>query len=215
MWRHSSRTEPLGPLSIHVIAPEKLGRGLAVSSRAPIGPGYLRRRPTCTDNPNLRGLGSIVLGDFPGGGRTWIHVVVSTWTDNSGNGSALNKLKSTRCPSSVVMMELSCFLKRMSAKAMVAAHGELRGGRTGEWRRTDRTLGSIRRDGFQSIWVRSTGKCGLPPSTWEDGGRHDSVKARGRSSVWRTQTETVQAGRDDPDDRSVVRAHLVVHGLPP
>ena len=146
MWRHSSSTEPLGPLSIHVIAPEKLGRGLAVSSRAPIGPGYLRRRPTCTDNPNLRGLGSIVLGDFPGGGRTWIHVVVSTWTDNSGNGSALNKLKSTRCPSSVVLMELSCFLKRMSAKAMVAAHGELRGGRTGEWRRTERPLGSIRRD---------------------------------------------------------------------
>ena len=56
--------------------------------------------------------------DIPGRGRTQIQVV-PTWTDNRGNGSALNKLMSTRFPSSAVVMELSGYLKRMSAKAVV------------------------------------------------------------------------------------------------
>ena len=42
--------------------------------------------------------------------------VVPTWTDNRLNGSALNKLLSTKFPPSAVVMELSCYLKRMTAK---------------------------------------------------------------------------------------------------
>ena len=45
--------------------------------------------------------------------------MVPTWTDNRENGSALNKLMSTKFPSSAVVMELSCYLKRMAAKASV------------------------------------------------------------------------------------------------
>ena len=52
------------------------------------------------------------------GSRTKVQVV-PTWTDNRENGSALNKLMSTKFPSSAVVMELSCYLKRMAAKAAV------------------------------------------------------------------------------------------------
>ena len=45
--------------------------------------------------------------------------MVPTWTDNRGNGWALNKLMWTKFPSSAVVMELSCYLKRMAAKASV------------------------------------------------------------------------------------------------
>ena len=48
----------------------------------------------------------------------WTKVqVVPTWTDSRGNGSALNKLMSTKFPSSAVVMELSRYLKRVAAKA--------------------------------------------------------------------------------------------------
>ena len=60
----------------------------------------------------------LFFGDEPKKGRTKVQVV-PTWTGNRGNGSALNKLMSTKCPSSAVVMELSCYLKRMSAKASV------------------------------------------------------------------------------------------------
>ena len=45
--------------------------------------------------------------------------VMPTWTDNRGNGAALNKLMSTRFLASAVIMELACYLKRMSIKALV------------------------------------------------------------------------------------------------
>ena len=45
--------------------------------------------------------------------------MVRTWTDNRGNWSALNKLMSTKFPSSVFVVELTCYLKRMAAKASV------------------------------------------------------------------------------------------------
>ena len=60
----------------------------------------------------------LFFGDTPGTGCTRVQVE-PTWTDNRGNGSALNKLMSTRFPSSAVIVELSCYLKRMSAKAIV------------------------------------------------------------------------------------------------
>ena len=40
--------------------------------------------------------------------------VAPTWTDNRGNGSALNKLMTTRFPASAVLMELSEHMRRMS-----------------------------------------------------------------------------------------------------
>ena len=45
--------------------------------------------------------------------------MIPSFTDNRGNGSALNKLMTNRYPSSAVVMELPCYLKRMSVKAVV------------------------------------------------------------------------------------------------
>ena len=45
--------------------------------------------------------------------------VVPTWTDNRGNGSLLNKLMTTRFPSSAVVMELAAFMKKRRLKATV------------------------------------------------------------------------------------------------
>ena len=42
-----------------------------------------------------------------------------TWTDNRGNGSALNKLMTTKFPACAVLMELSAYMKRMSMKVVV------------------------------------------------------------------------------------------------
>ena len=42
-----------------------------------------------------------------------------TWTDNRGNGSALNKMMTTRYPSSAVLMEMAVFMKRHRLKALV------------------------------------------------------------------------------------------------
>ena len=71
----------------------------------------------------------LFFGDEPKQRRTKVQVV-PTWSDNRGNGSALNKLMSTKFPSSAVVMELSCHLSRMAAKASVEwapAVGKLRG----------------------------------------------------------------------------------------
>ena len=45
--------------------------------------------------------------------------VAPTWTDNRGNGSALNKLMTTKFPASAVLMELAAYMKRMSIKVVV------------------------------------------------------------------------------------------------
>ena len=45
--------------------------------------------------------------------------MIPSFTDNRGNGSALNKLMTNKYPSSAVVMELSCYLKRMGIKAVV------------------------------------------------------------------------------------------------
>ena len=42
-----------------------------------------------------------------------------TWTDNRGNGSALNKLMSTRYPVNALLMELACHCKHTGTKAIV------------------------------------------------------------------------------------------------
>ena len=46
-------------------------------------------------------------------------MVAPTWTDNRGNGSALNKLMSTKFPASAVLMELATYTKRMGMKVLV------------------------------------------------------------------------------------------------
>ena len=45
--------------------------------------------------------------------------LVRTFTDNRGNCSALNKLMSTRFPSSALLTELSVFLKKRKIKVLV------------------------------------------------------------------------------------------------
>ena len=46
-------------------------------------------------------------------------MVAPTWTDNRGNGSALNKLMSTKFPTSAVLMELATYTKKMGMKVLV------------------------------------------------------------------------------------------------
>ena len=46
-------------------------------------------------------------------------MVAPTWTDNRGNGSALNKLMSTKFPASAVLMELATYTKKMGMKVLV------------------------------------------------------------------------------------------------
>ena len=46
--------------------------------------------------------------------------LVPTWTDNRGNGSALNKLMSTRYPASALLMELASHMKHEKIKASVS-----------------------------------------------------------------------------------------------
>ena len=45
--------------------------------------------------------------------------VAPTWTDNRGNGSALNKMMTPYFPASAVLMELSEHMRRMSQKVLV------------------------------------------------------------------------------------------------
>ena len=52
-------------------------------------------------------------GEIPGRGRTDV-TVAPTITDNRGNGAALNKL-----PASALLMELSCYIKKMSIRTAV------------------------------------------------------------------------------------------------
>ena len=40
-------------------------------------------------------------------------------TDNRGNGAALNKLMTTKFPASALLMELACYMKKMSIRAVV------------------------------------------------------------------------------------------------
>ena len=46
-------------------------------------------------------------------------LIVPSKTDNRGNGAALNKLMSTRFPSSAVLMELASFMKARGMRASV------------------------------------------------------------------------------------------------
>ena len=46
-------------------------------------------------------------------------MVAPTWTDNRGNGSALNKLVSTKFLTSAVLMELATYIKKMGMKVLV------------------------------------------------------------------------------------------------
>ena len=46
-------------------------------------------------------------------------MVAPTWTDNRSNGSALNKLMSTKFPASAVLMELATYTKKMGTKVLV------------------------------------------------------------------------------------------------
>ena len=60
-----------------------------------------------------------------------------TRSDNRGSGSALNKLMTNRHPSSAVVMELACYLERMSVKVVVdwaPRTAKPRGGRASEHR---------------------------------------------------------------------------------
>ena len=46
-------------------------------------------------------------------------LIVPSLTDNRGNGAVLNKLMSTRFPSSAVLMELASFMKHRGMRAIV------------------------------------------------------------------------------------------------
>ena len=56
--------------------------------------------------------------EVPGISRTRV-TIVPTLTDNRGNGAALNKLTTTKFPASALLMELSCYIKKMSIRTIV------------------------------------------------------------------------------------------------
>ena len=58
----------------------------------------------------------LFFGDVPPEPRTKVQEA-PTWTDNRGNGSALNKLMTSRCPAAV--MEMSALLKQRGLQAPV------------------------------------------------------------------------------------------------
>ena len=45
--------------------------------------------------------------------------IAPTLTDNRENGAALNKLMTTKFPASALLMELSCYMKKMSIRTIV------------------------------------------------------------------------------------------------
>ena len=57
-------------------------------------------------------------GEEPGRTKTRVAIAPSL-TDNRGNGAALNKLMTTKFPASALLMELSCYMKKMSIRASV------------------------------------------------------------------------------------------------
>ena len=57
-------------------------------------------------------------GNTPGESGTKVQVM-PTWTDNRGNGAALNKLMSTRYPLNALLMEMSAYFKHMRIKALI------------------------------------------------------------------------------------------------
>ena len=60
----------------------------------------------------------LLQGEIPPTHRTKI-MVTPAWTDNRGNGAALNKLMTTSCPASAVLMELAAHMKRMLLKIQI------------------------------------------------------------------------------------------------
>ena len=64
----------------------------------------------------------LAMKTFFGGERQGHHTkvqIMPTWTDNRGDGSALNKMMTTRYQASAVIMEMSVFMKRHGLKALV------------------------------------------------------------------------------------------------
>ena len=57
-------------------------------------------------------------GEIPPTHKTKV-MVASTWTDNRSNGSALNKLMTTRFRASAVLMEQASYMKATSMKVQV------------------------------------------------------------------------------------------------
>ena len=114
----------------------------------------------------------LFFGDEPKRERTKVQVV-PTWTDNRGNGSALNKLMSTKFPSSAVVMELSWYPKRMSAKASVEwAPRTARGRCLGKWYHVQLRPFSENHCGRKSVNGRSSPR----RSAWE--GRWKKIQER-------------------------------------
>ena len=74
--------------------------------------------------------------------------LVPTFTNNRGNGAALNKLTSTKYPSSALLVDMSSFLKKRKLKALV------------EWapresnRETDALANSVRADFTPDLEMR-------------------------------------------------------------
>ena len=57
-------------------------------------------------------------GNHPSEGGIKVQVL-PTWTDNRGNGAALNKLMTTRYSASALTMEMAAHFKRMRIRALV------------------------------------------------------------------------------------------------
>ena len=95
--------------------------------------------------------------------------MIPYFTDNRGNGSALNKLMTNKYPSSAVIMELACYLKRVGIMAVVdwalrstnREADELANGNTGRFEALQKG-----RDEMESECQRALAEgCGRPDRT--------------------------------------------------
>ena len=123
-------------------------------------------------------------------------LIVPSVTDNRGNGAALNKLMSTRFPSSAVLMELATFMKARRLRTIV------------EWapREYNRMLmpSTRKKDSHVGYLTRSAGG--------RQRGRTSFSREEGFSRAPKqVQETTLEEGRDGAqDDRSLVSAGVVM-----
>ena len=93
--------------------------------------------------------------------------VAPTWTDNRGNGAALNKLMSTKYPVSAVLVELASYMKEQSLKVLGCQSG-LPALATKKLTvlQTESPQVSRRRTEFTSTCTLSAGRFSTRPSPW-------------------------------------------------
>ena len=103
--------------------PEEISLVLVGSTSRRFSVGFRQRQETSQIISTLEALAVLLslklfAAPQPDGQKRRV-TILPTWTDNRGNGSALNKVMTTRYPSSALVMELAAEMKKGSVRAQV------------------------------------------------------------------------------------------------